>query len=202
MSNPNQIPDSIRALLDKYYKGETTLAEEKTLKDYFGPLAIEGFNAETVLFSLRDQKDPVAFPNELLWQRIHGKPQNAWLSIGGVRRFVAYAASITIAITIGIWAYNRYFSPANPRLTDTYQDPAEAYSVAMKYLGFVSSKLAVASNQMKPLERIGVPEAALSALNHLDRGIRPVEYFDMLGEPVRRIEDFSTLTGFIVNNNN
>lgn len=202
MSNPNQIPDSIRSLLDKYYKGETTLAEEKTLKDYFGTLANEDFGAETVLFSLRDHNDPVAFPNELLWQRIHGKPQKAWLSIGGVRRFVAYAASITITITLSIWAYNRYLSPTKPRLTDTYQNPAEAYSVAMKYLGFVSSKLAVASDQIIPLERIEVPSAALSAFNRLDWGIRPVEYFNRLGEPVRGIEDFSILSDFIVNNNN
>lgn len=129
----------IKALLQKYFEGETSPAEEKMLEDYFNSGKVESSLQEYTPFfegisalagNNRDRALESDIMDFILESETKEKSKYRWLwqTVTGV------AASVIIILG-GFLYYQQQKS-----FDDTFKNPDEAYAYAVKTLGYVSGK--------------------------------------------------------------
>lgn len=126
----------IEDILEKYFQGETTIAEEKELKEYFSSSNVaqhlEQYKPMFGYFSqVKQQKSTQNIP-------LKTKKRNvAWISI---------AASVVVLLSIGTYFYvsDKNAAPvvAQSEL-GTYDDPEEALKATQKALALLSNNVNV-----------------------------------------------------------
>lgn len=125
----------IATLLEKYWEGETSIAEERQLRSYFasGDVAPE-FAAVAPLFQAIAAEQKVEMPAA----PVRAMAPNRW-------RMYAAAAALTGLMAVGGWlAYQQQAEmtmAATATSTDTYEDPEQAVAEIKAALALVSSKL-------------------------------------------------------------
>ena len=128
--------DKIENILDKYFQGETTIAEEKELKEYFSsPNVAQHLEQYKPIFGyfsqVKQQKTTQEIP-------LRTKKRNvAWLSI---------AASVVVLLGIGTFYYVSE-DTTTPVVAQselgTYDDPEEALAATQKALALLSNNVNV-----------------------------------------------------------
>lgn len=128
--------DKIENILEKYFQGETSIAEEKELKEYFSSSNVaqhlEQYKPMFGYFSqVKEQKSTQEIP-------LQTKKRNvAWLSI---------AASAVLLLGIGTFFYVSQ-KPADPVVAQselgTYDNPEEALAATQKALALLSNNVNV-----------------------------------------------------------
>jgi hypothetical protein len=128
--------NKIEDILEKYFQGETTIAEEKELKEYFSsPNVAQHLEQYKPMFGyfsqVKQQKSTQNIP-------LKTKKRNvAWLSI---------AASVVVLLSIGTYFYvsEKNTAPvvAQSEL-GTYDDPEEALKATQKALALLSNNVNV-----------------------------------------------------------
>ena len=128
--------NKIEDLLEKYFQGETSIAEEKELKNYFSsPNVAQHLERYKPMFGyfsqVKEQKSTQTIP-------LKTKKQNvAWLSI---------AASVVVLLGVGTYFYvsEKNAAPAVAQTElGTYDDPEEALAATQKALALLSSNVNV-----------------------------------------------------------
>ena len=128
--------DKIEIILEKYFQGESTIAEEKELKDYFSSSNVaQHLKQYQPLFGYFSQVKEQKSTQEMTLQT---KKRNvAWLSI---------AASAVVLLGIGTYFYvgEKDTAPvvAQSEL-GTYDDPEEALAATQKALALLSNNVNV-----------------------------------------------------------
>ena len=126
----------IEDILAKYFQGETSIAEEKELKDYFSsPNVAQHLEQYKPMFGyfsqVKEQKSTQTIP-------LKTKKRNvAWLSI---------AASVVVLLGVGTYFYvsEKNAAPAVAQTElGTYDDPEEALAATQKALALLSSNVNV-----------------------------------------------------------
>ena len=118
--------DKIENLIEKYFEGETSSAEEKELKDYFSSSDVaQHLEQYKPLFGFfttaKEQKSQQVIP-------LQSKKRNvAWLSI---------AASVVILLVVGTFNYVNYNKPSED--LGSYDDPEVAFRETQKALALLS----------------------------------------------------------------
>ncbi|MEO7977428.1 hypothetical protein [Flavobacterium sp.] len=137
--------DKIEIILEKYFQGESTIAEEKELKDYFSsPNVAQHLQQYQPLFGyfsqVKEQKS-TQVPESLVRTDkaipLQTKKRNvAWLSI---------AASVVVLLGIGTYYVSEKNTPPVVAQTElgTYDDPEEALAATQKALALLSNKVNV-----------------------------------------------------------
>jgi len=126
----------IEDILEKYFQGETTVAEEKELKEYFfSPNVAQHLEQYKPMFGYFSQVKQQKSTHEIPLQT---KKRNvAWLSI---------AASVVVLLSIGTYFYvsEKNTAPvvAQSEL-GTYDDPEEALKATQKALALLSNNVNV-----------------------------------------------------------
>ena len=127
--------DKIEILLEKYFQGETTIAEEKELKHYFSSQNVaQHLKQYQPLFGYFSQVKEQQLTQEISLQT---KKRNvAWLSI---------AASAVVLLGIGtFYVSEKNTAPAVAQTElGTYDDPEEALAATQKALALLSNKVNV-----------------------------------------------------------
>jgi len=128
--------DKIENILEKYFQGETSIAEEKELKEYFSSSNVaqhlEQYKPMFGYFSqVKEQKSTQEIP-------LQTKKRNvAWLSI---------AASAVLLLGIGTFFYVSQ-KPVDPVVAQselgTYDNPEEALAATQKALALLSNNVNV-----------------------------------------------------------
>lgn len=144
--------NNLKALLDKYYGGETSPEEELELKKYFsGKDVLPGYEAEKEIFSHYSGQEKIPVPSSGFEMRIinavkqlektkfKSDPRKKYITV-----FSAAAGILIIAIT---W----FFLNRNREPSDTFTDPALAYAETMRILNEVSYKLNSGTEALKPV---------------------------------------------------
>lgn len=134
--------DKIELLVEKYFQGETSLAEEKELQNYFSSSDVaqhlEHYRPMFGYFaSAREQKSThdIPLPSE--------KRKNvAWLSI---------AASVVVLLGIGTFTYFNYDGNTAQDL-GTYDDPKEAFEETQKALSLLSGNVNVGMESVQYIQ--------------------------------------------------
>lgn len=131
--------NKIRALLEKYWEGETSLEDEKELRSYFASSQVSDEFAPFIpLFAFFDEEKHLSMTGE-----IKQPPDEA--KGGKVINFRwAINVAASIAIFIMMFFINKQLSrPAADQYAyqDTYQNPEEALEEVKQALFYVSSKM-------------------------------------------------------------
>ena len=128
--------NKIEDILEKYFQGETSIAEEKELKNYFSSPNVaqhlEQYKRMFGYFSqVKEQKSTQTIP-------LKTKKRNvAWLSI---------AASVVVLLGVGTYFYvsEKNAAPAVAQTElGTYDDPEEALAATQKAWALLSSNVNV-----------------------------------------------------------
>lgn len=120
--------DRIEILIEKYFEGETSIAEEKELKAYFSSLDVaqhlEQYKPVFGYFSQAKQEQFTAtIPLKSKRRKIV-----AWLSV---------AASVVVMLGIGFFAYQNTSEPTQENL-GVIDDPEIAFKETQKALALIS----------------------------------------------------------------
>ncbi|RZJ71799.1 hypothetical protein [Flavobacterium sp.] len=121
----------IESLLNSYFDGETTLAEERVLQEYFSqPNVAQHLEQYRSMFGYfvkeREQRFDGALPLEP-----RKRKSVAWLSV---------AASIVVLLGIGTFAYNNLNAPTTaPKELGTYENPEIAFQQTQKALDMLAA---------------------------------------------------------------
>lgn len=149
----------IAELLDKYYRGETTLEEERQLKGFFQQEEVpEELQADKDVFLLYTglAQQPVDLPEGLeerlsasigRWQK-ESQRRRPWLRPSIRRWSIGIAASLLIAAGMGI-----YLQKAEPKQHDTFTNPALAYQETQRALQLFATALQKGEAQMVKAEK-------------------------------------------------
>ncbi len=154
--NTHEKPDmkQIKALLEAFYEGETTVEQEKILLHYFQSTRVEEDLAdEKFLFLQMYQPEPTEMPAglgtrlESMIDQLAQKKTNRQTILSGTtkklfRSWIGIAASIALLAGSGFYLYyiNDTGSATTPTGKDTYTDPRMAQAEAEKALFLLSSK--------------------------------------------------------------
>jgi hypothetical protein len=185
----------IRKLLDRFYSGETTLEEERTLQEYFSTASIpEEMLSERDLFrSLEPASNDVAVP-EGLNQKILRVIDQQEKKEARTRRISVFALSgLAAGLLVVIALYVGYFKSEPPdrfasqELIDTYEDPNDAYLEAKKALTFMSAKLNTGTSELEYVKKVTKTTSdPLKSLSKINKGSKELS---LLGQ-LQRVEEF------------
>ena len=131
----------VEQLLEKYFQGETTIAEEKQLKAYFSSNDVAPHLAKyQALFGYFETQKETQFEQKLPLQP---RKQNnvKWIGI---------AASFVVLFGLATF----YYYPSEPKQEDlgTYDNPEEAFIATQKALQMVSEQVNIGMESVVYLE--------------------------------------------------
>ena len=133
--------DKIENLLEKYFEAETSIAEEKELKDYFSSSDVapplEQYKA---LFSYAFQAKQEQF-KATIPLNTRKRKRVVWLSV---------AASVAVLLGVGLFTFNNYNQLKSNDL-GTYDDPEVAFRETQKALAMISESVNKGIGSMKYL---------------------------------------------------
>jgi len=184
----------IRKLLDRFYTGETTLEEEQILQDYFSSSSIpEELMPDRDLFrSLGNASDSVAVP-EGLNQKILDVIDKQEKKVVRTRRISVFSLSgLAAGLLVVIALYVGYFRADKPamlayQMTDTYENPQDAYEEARRTLAFVSAKLNTGTSGLEHVKQVSKTASdPLKSLSKINKGTKELS---LLGQ-LQRVERF------------
>ncbi|MEK8179643.1 hypothetical protein WMW71_04760 [Flavobacterium buctense] len=123
--------DRIEKLLEKYFEAETTIAEEKELKNYFA--------SSNVAPPLEQYKPMFGYATQAKQEQFKAtiplstkkRKSVVWLSV---------AASVAVLLSVGLFTFNHYNQPVSEDL-GTYDDPEVAFRETQKALALISKSV-------------------------------------------------------------
>ncbi len=130
----------IKELLERYFEGETTLAEEKELASYFaGPVAPE-LEIYRSYFGFFVQEKEVSLPVK----QLHSLRKRQYT-------FISAAAAVLILFGIG---YYSFYGTASTGKSGVINDPQEAYQETQKALMMLSGHINKGVESVQYLENV------------------------------------------------
>ncbi len=184
----NSVETKVRNLLERYYRGKTTIAEEEYLKDYFTNSLIPlDLMADREVFVALGYSSSVEFTHglekELLYTIEKAQNQQVKQSKGKIIRMITtWAAAASVVIIIGLsW----FFTQDSPEVmfADTFDDPYLAMQETQRVLALVGAKISMAKDEMKPLQKLTLPAEALGSVGELSKNMRHLEKINALDKP-------------------
>lgn len=169
----------IKALLENFYKGDTTLEEEKILREYFSNKVVDNeliADKDIFLYQVHEVESDGKIPdmsNEI-WNSLNenasDKPQkNRQLAFVYLR----IAASIIILLGSYFILKNQVFNKQqNIQFTDTYSNPEQAYEQAKETLLYVSAMLNNGASHLEPIQKINEGTKELNKLSSFNEGLK------------------------------
>jgi hypothetical protein len=134
--------DKIKIQLEKYFRFETSSAEENELRDYFSssdvPPSLEQY--KSIFGNLDMEKDP-KFDQEIL---LKSRNRNwLWLSL---------MASVVVLLGIGAYGYISFYNADKDQNLGTYDDPEVAFRETQKALSKLSTNLNTGFESVKYIQ--------------------------------------------------
>ncbi len=184
----------IRLVLEKFYRGETTLEEENRLRHYFESNAVpEELIPDKDLFeSFGGENGSVEVPPDLdgkilasidrLEKREVRTRRISVFSLSGL------AAGLLVLIAVYLF-FLRDDSPpmlASHQMADTYEDPMVAYEEVKKTLAYVSNKLNTGTSELEQVRQVSkMTTEPLQNLSKINKGSKELS---LLGQ-LRRVSE-------------
>jgi hypothetical protein len=135
--------DKIALLVTKYFEGETTLAEEIALKEYFSSSDIASNLVQyQPLFAYLSNTSKQEFDQKIPLFKSKENPIK-WISI---------AASVLVLLGIGFYTFNNYSTQKTTTALGTYDDPQVAFEETQKALALLSNHVNVGIESVRYVE--------------------------------------------------
>jgi len=134
--------NKIKIQIEKYFKSETTIAEENELRAYFSssdvPSSLEQYKP---IFSHLDLEKNPKFDQEIL---LKSRNRNwLWLSV---------MAAVVVLLGVGVFGYFNFYDPSQDENLGTYDDPEVAFKETQKALSRLSTNLNTGIESMHYIE--------------------------------------------------
>jgi len=187
--------EEIRKMLERFYRGETTLEEERFLLEYFSSASVpEELLADRDLFrSMEPSGNFVTVPDSLNRKILEVIDRQEKKEVR-TRRISVFALSglaagllVVIAIYVGYFRVDQNVQLASSQITDTYNDPQDAYEEAKRTLSYVSAKLNTGTSELQYVKKITKTTSdPLKSLSKINKGSKELS---LLGQ-LQRVEEF------------
>ena len=182
----------IRKLLNRFYLGETTLEEEQILQEYFSSGSIpEELMPDRDLFkSLENANDSVVVPEGLNQKILDVIDQQEKKAVRTRRISVFSLSGLAAGLLVVIALYVGYFKADRPSrfaMTDTYENPQDAYEEARRTLAYVAAKLNTGTSELEHVVQVSKATSdPLKSLSKINKGSKELS---LLGQ-LQRVERF------------
>ena len=147
--------DKIEILIEKYFQGETSIAEENELKSYFSlPDVAQHLKQYQPIFGYFSQAKEHRFEQKIpLLPNTRDKKHNvAWYSI---------AASVVVLLSIGTFTYFNDNTANSNQDLGTYKSPELALQETQKALAMLSNHVNVGVGSVQYLEEFNNSKAII-----------------------------------------
>lgn len=181
--------EDIRKMLDRFYLGETTLEEEKTLYRYFSSHSVpEELLPDKELFQTIGSGEQAIHVPEDLNQKLISAIDQVEQKATRTRRISIFslsglAAGLLIMIAVYLFYIRTDSSPlmASNQMTDTYEDPMDAYEEAKRALTFVSAKLNSGTSELEEVQKqVSKTADPLKSLSKFNKGSKELSLLGQL----------------------
>lgn len=145
----------LKKLIDKYYNGESTEEEERTLRDYFiNDNIFEGYEAEKVIFSYYGSSAEIPEPSINFEKRILAAidTQEKRKESPEIRKYLLPLLGAAAGLLILAGSYFFFTNRSEP--LDTFRDPEIAYAETVKILRGISSQLNHGAQGLEPVGKL------------------------------------------------
>lgn len=176
-------------MLEKFYRGESTLEEERRLQQYFASTAVpEALIPDKELFeAFDDGSDSVEVPGDLN-DKILNSIDLLDRKETRTRRFTMYSLSGLAAGLLALVAVYLFFLRDDSRsliasneVVDTYEDPMKAYEEAKKTLVYVSNKLNTGTSELEQVKQVSkMTTQPLQSLSKINKGSKELSLLGQL----------------------
>lgn len=162
--------EELKRLIEKYYNGESTEEEERSLRDYFRRNSIpEGYEAEKVIFGYFDESTEVPEPSIDFEARILAGIDTSE-SKRRSQTMKKYLLPILSAAAGLLILGGSYFYFMNAESRDSFTDPEIAYAETIKILRDVSSQMNRGTHVLEPVGKINkVTKKSFETINKSTR---------------------------------
>lgn len=124
--------DRIEKLLEKYFEAETSIAEEKELKDYFASSnVVQHLEQYQPIFGYATQAKQEQF-TATIPLNTQKRKRVVWLSV---------AASVAVLLGVGFFTFNHYNNQPVSGEYGTYDDPEVAFRETQRALDLISKSV-------------------------------------------------------------
>ncbi len=184
--------EQVQKLLEKFYNGETTLEEEKKLRDYFLAgevpealaadreyfLAMAGYHSKKSSSSLTTSLESLVdtYTPEARIRRLPVKPALAWS--------LSVAASLLILAGV-------YITLMRQAPKDTYSDPQLAYRETQRVLLYVSQQFNKGTGQLVRLDKIQKPVQEMNRIQQATQPVSDLKYLNNLSAGLGMMDHLS-----------
>lgn len=180
--------EKIKVLLERFYKGETTLREEQLLEDFFRKRQVpEEMLADKELFlSMEANPEDIEIPDDLNAKILHAIDVAERKEIKtrriGIFSLSGLAAGLLVLITVYLFFLKEkpgeILSRSTPK--DTYDDPMEAYEEVKKTLAYVSTKFNQGTGELKYVKEVNRSVGTLQPLTFISKGNKEIRLLQQL----------------------
>ncbi len=156
--------NKIKELLAKYYQGETTLEEEKALKNFLNKdIVPDEFKPEQATFQYFEEVKKITFSKTLEYQK---SPDTNTPAIKKIW-WSSLAACLILGLLIVYWfpSFNNTDTTSSISVQQnpgTYEDPEKAYFEAKKALLLVSRKMNKGTDQMQKFSKFHTAQVSIA----------------------------------------
>ena len=176
---------SIEALIEKYYEGETSTAEEGMLRDFFASGNIpDHLLADARLFGFFSTQQENNMPGDLQ-SRLEGmleeKTKTAIPAFSRWRYYWISGAAALILVLLALFMDTQIKKRPSLQATgDTFKDPYLAYAEAKRVLYFVSDKMSTGRKPLQNLEKLESGKQFVQPVFSIGTGLQKLEYFSTI----------------------
>lgn len=139
----------IEELLEKYFEGETSIIEEKELKNYFSsPNVAKHLEQYKPLFGYFEMAKEQTFAHEVSGIEEESQVPNGMLELDNTNKkrkiaWLSIAASVVVLLGVGTYTYFNINAVKENQELGTYDDPEEALEATQKALAMLSDNVNV-----------------------------------------------------------
>jgi hypothetical protein len=169
----------IRKLLEKYYDGATSPAEDNQLIAYFRNNEVpDDLKVDQELFLYASHEKNVVPHSDNLEDRLitlidnEAKKENRRANTFLLYKISSIAAGIAIIVVIWLAVFNK---KDEPKLADTYQDPKLAYEQVKRTLMYISQNLNTGTEKLSHVSKLNQGFSGLSAFSSFNSGMKDLE---------------------------
>lgn len=154
----------IDKIIDKYLEGETSLEEEKQLREFFEqenlPKRYEPLRAQFEYFNEAAKEESKTDIDELEF----GEGENKVHKLSEMQKFMIRVSGAAATLVIMIAAYFMFFVESDKYANDTIKDPELAYVEVRSALTLVSQKM---NKGTRPIGKLNVINESFKKINKL-----------------------------------
>jgi hypothetical protein len=164
----------LKRLIERYYNGESTEADEKALRDHFRQIDIpEEYESEKDIFSYYTASGKIPEPSRGFEDRIIAgiDAYDNKTETHKIRKYLLPLSGVAAGLLILIGSYFFILQRSEP--TDTFKDPRIAYAETMKVLLNVSSQLNHGTQALEPVAKIN--EMTTKGFESINRSTKIIE---------------------------